>query len=86
MSGYYLQTVPQSVKAAGQETLEETGFNPLQTDVTSIDVYKRQVMDGDAKELRLSGKRKENFKNGEENYLCAVNMGCICLLYTSRCV
>ena len=25
----------------------------------------------------------ENFKNGEENYLCAVNMGCICLLYTS---
>ena len=36
MSGYYLQTVPQSVKAAWQETLEETGFNPFQTDVTSI--------------------------------------------------
>ena len=35
MSGYYLQTVPQSVKAAWQETLEETGFNPFQTDVTS---------------------------------------------------
>ena len=34
MSGYYLQTVPQSVKAAWQETLEETGFNPFQTDVT----------------------------------------------------
>ena len=32
----YLQTVPQSVKAAWQETLEETGFNPFQTDVTSI--------------------------------------------------
>ena len=31
MSGYYLQTVPQSVKAAWQETLEETGFNPFQT-------------------------------------------------------
>jgi len=28
--------VPQSVKAAWQETLEETGFNPFQTDVTSI--------------------------------------------------
>ena len=36
MSGYYLQTVPQSVKAAWQETLEETGFNPFQTDVSSI--------------------------------------------------
>ncbi len=36
MSGYYLQTVPQSVKAAWQETLEGTGFNPFQTDVTSI--------------------------------------------------
>ena len=36
MSGYYLQTVSQSVKAAWQETLEETGFNPFQTDVTSI--------------------------------------------------
>ena len=35
MSGYYLQTVPESVKAAWQETLEETGFNPFQTDVTS---------------------------------------------------
>ena len=33
---YYLQTVPESVKAAWQETLEETGFNPVQTDVTSI--------------------------------------------------
>ena len=30
-----LQTVPESVKAAWQETLEETGFNPFQTDVTS---------------------------------------------------
>ena len=26
---------PESVKAAWQETLEETGFNPFQTDVTS---------------------------------------------------
>ena len=25
----------------------------------------------------------ENFKNGEENYLCAVNMGCIVLAFTS---
>lgn len=36
ISDYYLQTVPESVKAAWQETLEETGFNPFQTDVTSI--------------------------------------------------
>ena len=35
ISDYYLQTVPESVKAAWQETLEETGFNPFQTDVTS---------------------------------------------------
>ena len=35
MSDYYLQTVPESVKTAWQETLEETGFNPFQTDVTS---------------------------------------------------
>lgn len=27
--------MPESVKAAWQETLEETGFNPFQTDVTS---------------------------------------------------
>ena len=43
MSGYYLQTVPQSVKAAWQETLEETGFNPFQTDVTSILTQLRKV-------------------------------------------
>ena len=35
ISDYYLQTVPESVKAAWQETLVETGFNPFQTDVTS---------------------------------------------------
>lgn len=35
ISDYYLQTVPESVKAAWQETLEETGVNPFQTDVTS---------------------------------------------------
>ena len=28
--------MPQSVKAAWQETLEESGFNPFQTDETSI--------------------------------------------------
>lgn len=36
MSDYYLSTVPEDVKDAWQETLEETGFNPFQTDVTSI--------------------------------------------------
>ena len=35
ISDYYLQTVPESVKAAWQETLEETGINPFQTDLTS---------------------------------------------------
>ena len=35
ISDYYLQTVPESVKAAWQETLEETGFNPFQTDIAS---------------------------------------------------
>ncbi len=35
ISDYYLQTVPASVKAAWQETLEETGVNPFQTDLTS---------------------------------------------------
>ena len=35
ISDYYLQTVPESVKTAWQETLEETGFNPFQTDVPS---------------------------------------------------
>lgn len=35
ISDYYLQTVPESVKTAWQETLEETGVNPFQTDLTS---------------------------------------------------
>ena len=35
ISDYYLQTVPESVKAAWQETLEETGVNPFQTDLSS---------------------------------------------------
>ena len=35
ISDYYLQKVPESVKAAWQETVEETGVNPFQTDVTS---------------------------------------------------
>ena len=34
ISDYYLQTVPESVKAAWQETLEETGVNPFQTDLS----------------------------------------------------
>ena len=35
ISDYYLQTVPESLKAAWQETLEETGVNPFQTDLSS---------------------------------------------------
>lgn len=35
ISDYYLQTVPESVKAAWRETLEETGVNPFQTDLAS---------------------------------------------------
>ena len=61
--------MPESVKAAWQETLEETGFNPFQTDVTSIsvsythlDVYKRQYQDRE--ELYERQRRKmHDYKN-----------------------
>lgn len=35
ISNYYLQTVPGSIKAAWQEAMEETDFNPFQTDMAS---------------------------------------------------
>lgn len=35
ISNYYLQTVPDSVKAAWQETMEEINFNPFQSDMGS---------------------------------------------------
>ena len=42
---------------------------------THLDVYKRQLLYN----LINMGVIVENFKNGEENYLCAVNMWCIVL-------
>ena len=67
MSGYYLQTVPQSVKAAWQETLEETGFNPFQTDVTSILTQLSVEQDF------LTGGDDNIFGETKESYLAAID-------------
>ena len=67
MSGYYLQTVPQSVKAAWQETLEETGFNPFQTDVTSILTQLSVEQDF------LTGGNDNIFGETKESCLAAIN-------------
>ena len=67
MSGYYLQTVPQSVKAAWQETLEETGFNPFQTDVTSILTQLSVEQDF------LTGGDDKIFGETKESYLAAID-------------
>lgn len=66
-SGYYLQTVPQSVKAAWQETLEETGFNPFQTDVTSILTQLSVEQDF------LTGGDDNIFGETKESYLAAID-------------
>lgn len=53
--------MPESVKAAWQETLEETGFNPFQTDVTStltqLSVEQDFLTDGDD---NIFGETKES--------------------------
>ena len=67
MSGYYLQTVPQSVKAAWQETLEETGFNPFQTDVSSILTQLSVEQDF------LTGGDDNIFGETKESYLAAID-------------
>ena len=67
MSGYYLQKVPQSVKAAWQETLEETGFNPFQTDVTSILTQLSVEQDF------LTGGDDNIFGETKESYLAAID-------------
>ena len=68
ISDYYLQTVPESVKAAWQETLEETGVNPFQTDLSSTLTQlskKSTVMDS---YLALSGKTINTLKQEYSEY------------------
>ena len=67
MSGYYLQTVPESVKAAWQETLEETGVNPFQTDLSSTLTQLSVEQDF------LTGGNDNIFGETKESCLAAIN-------------
>ena len=74
ISYYYLQTVPESVKAAWQETLEETGFNPFQTDVTSTLtqlsvclLYTSILKQSKDSMVQSRGIRQENMQRKSEN-------------------
>ena len=67
ISDYYLQTVPESVKAAWQETLEETGVNPFQTDLSSTLTQLSVEQDF------LTGGNDNIFGETKESCLAAIN-------------
>ena len=67
ISDYYLQTVPESVKAAQQETLEETGVNPFQTDLSSTLTQLSVEQDF------LTGGNDNIFGETKESCLAAIN-------------
>ena len=67
ISDYYLQTVPESVKAAWRETLEETGVNPFQTDLSSTLTQLSVEQDF------LTGGNDNIFGETKESCLAAIN-------------
>ena len=67
ISDYYLQTVPESVKAAWKETLEETGVNPFQTDLSSTLTQLSVEQDF------LTGGNDNIFGETKESCLAAIN-------------
>ena len=67
ISDYYLQAVPESVKAAWQETLEETGVNPFQTDLSSTLTQLSVEQDF------LTGGNDNIFGETKESCLAAIN-------------
>lgn len=67
ISDYYLQTLPESIKAAWQEALEEASFNPFQTDFGSTLTQLSQEQDF------LTGGNDNIFGNTKESCLVAIN-------------
>lgn len=67
ITAYYLQTVPESVKAAWQESLEETGVNPFQTDFAST------LTQLSAEKDFLTGGDDNILGETEESCLAAIN-------------
>ena len=55
--------MPQSVKAAWQETLVETGFNTFETDVTSI--------------LKQLSVEQDFLTGGDDNIFCETKESCL---------
>lgn len=67
ISSYYLENVPNSIRSAWQETLEETGINPFQTGfqstLTQLSVEQDFMTGGD----------DDLFGNSKESCLAAIN-------------